>query len=815
MIKFLKNKLFLEHSVAIISLIILVFVYFSPILEGKTIQAGDAVSSKAWSHEISEFQDQTGETYHWNNSMFSGMPWGLLTLGLDKNLLLYGYNAYHSLLTYPIFTYLKVVLFCYLALVLLGVSPRIGFLGAILYCFTVLFTILIAAGHQNKIEVMSVLPLILSGIILAYRSKYLSAFALISFGLSSAFIFNHAQMLYYFLMGAGLVAASFLIQFIFSKEWLNYVKASATILFAMLVGGLSNLSLLTSAKSFTDDTMRGKPILEVKEDGKETVDDGLAWDYAMNWSNGTKDFWTMLIPNAVGGSSQEEVSGDSETGKLLKQNQAKPGLDGKYSAPMYWGDLPGASGPYYLGAITVFLFVLFLINGKVEYKIGFGLALLIVLLVSLGSRAEWFNRFLFDYLPVFSKFRAPSSAMTVVPLFVIFPAMIGLHEFLSSEKGKEKLLKNLYISTGIAAGVCLVFYFFGSSFLSFTSTSDANYQTSILDILIHTRKALMKADAMRSALFILASAALIWAFLKNKIKSSSIVLSIIIVLSLLDLWTVNKRYLDADNYASKGAFQNNFALTPQMQSIVNSEPKGRQAYRVINLSTNTFNDALTSYHFNSIGGYSAIKLRRYQDMIDYHIGKGNMEVLNMLNAKYIINQQGQVQTNPGALGNAWFVKELIVVNSPDEEIEALNTLQTSSQAVILQEEFSSELADKSMNFEGQGSITLDFYEPGKMYYTSNANSDGFAVFSEVWYGPDKGWEITIDGQKTEMVRVNYLLRGLYIPQGKHEVKFEFNPKPKFALVSLGFSALIIVSIFSLFILQWKEQQENTKNIQEH
>ena len=807
MIKFVKSKLFIEHVVAILALIILVFIYFYPVIEGQTIQAGDAISSTAWSHEMDEFSAKTGENYQWNNSMFSGMPWGMLTLGLDQNLLIHGYNAYHSILMYPIFTFLKVVVFCYLALVLLGVSTRVGFLGAILYCFTVVFTILIGAGHQNKVEVMSVLPLILAGILLAYRSKYLLSFSLVAFGLSSAFIFNHAQMLYYFLMGAGFIAASYLIKAIRSKDWMTFLKGSGIILAALMVGGLSNISLLLSAKSFTDDTMRGKPILEVRADDTAAEDTGLAWDYAMNWSIGAKDLLAILVPNIVGGSSSEEVTGESETGKLLKQNNVKPGLDGKYGAPMYWGSLPGASGPNYLGAIAIFLFVLFLINGKLELKIGFSLAIIIVLLVSMGSNAEWFNRLLFDHLPVFNKFRAPSSSLTVLPLLIVFPAMLGLHEFLTDTKSKKVLLKNLYIATGITAGLCLFFYLFGSSIFSFTSASDANYQATVVDIFKHTRVELMKADAMRSAIFILIAAGLIWAFIQEKIKSSSLVLMLIIALSLFDLWSVNKRYLDADNYASKNKFNDNFTPTPEMQSILNNEPTGRQGYRLLNLSTSTFNDAATSYHFNSVGGYSAIKLRRYQDLIDYHIGKGNMQVLNMLNTKYFINQQGQVQTNPGALGNAWLVDELVRVTTPNEEIEALNTIQTANQAVILEEEFKDALAGKSRSFNSEGTVSLSYYEPGKMHYASNISDDGFVVFSEIWYGPDKGWDVTIDGVEAEMLRVNYVLRGLYVPKGQHEIKFVFNPKLKFAFVSLGFSALIILSILALFYFKWKEGKD--------
>jgi len=805
--KFFKSKLFIEHALAIIALIVLVFLYFYPVIEGQTIQAGDAISSTAWSHEMDEFAAKSGDTYHWNNSMFSGMPWGMLTLGLDQNLLIHGYNAYHSILMYPIFTFLKVALFCYLALVLLGVSTRIGFLGAVLYCFTVVFTILIGAGHQNKVEVMSVLPLILAGILLAYRSKYLLSFALIAFGLSSAFIFNHAQMLYYFLMGAGLIAGSFLIQAIRSKDWMPFFKGSVVILAAMMVGGLSNSALLFSAKSFTDDTMRGKPILEVKAANAETEDTGLAWDYAMNWSIGAKDLLAVLVPNIVGGSSNEEITGESETGKLLKQNNAKPSLDGKYAAPMYWGDLPGASGPNYLGAIAVFLFVLFLVNGKLEMKIGFSLAIIILLLVSMGSNAEWFNRMLFDYLPVFNKFRAPSSALTVLPLLVVFPAVLGLHEFLTSTKDKKILLRNLYISTGIAAGLCLFFYLFGSSIFSFSSEGDARYDATVVDIFKHTRVELMKADAMRSAVFILLAAGLLWAFVQNKIKSSALVLTLIIALSLFDLWSVDKRYLDADNYVNKNSFNNNFALSPEMQSILTREPKGRQNYRVLNLSTSTFNDANTSYHFNSVGGYSAIKLRRYQDLIDYHIGKGNMQVLNMLNTKYFITQEGQVQTNPGALGNAWLVNELVKANTPNEEIEALNTIQTATQAVVLEEEFKEALIGKPRTFNATGYVGLSYYEPGNMHYKSNTTEDGFVVFSEMWYGPDKGWEVTIDGVAADMLRVNYVLRGLYVPKGQHEIKFVFNPKLKFAYVSVGFSALIILSILALFYFKWKEGKE--------
>ena len=795
-------KKLLPHFIAIIFFIGLSFAYFSPQLEGKRIEQGDIISFTGMRGELDEFSKETGKTYHWNNSMFSGMPWGLLTYARNYNYSRKFAKLLNLGIQRPAGLFITGMLCTYLVLVLLGISPWFSAIAAAAFGFNVNFMVLLEAGHNTKLQVITYLPLVIGGMLLVLRNKELLGSVVFTIGLSLAIFSNHIQMVYYLGLMLG-VFYLFHIGFAFKELGANsIVRKTMYLLLGCLLAAGANSGQLLSAKKYSDDTMRGAPILESADGNKSARSSsevkGLEWNYAMSWSNGVKDLASILIPRAVGGSSGEEIGPDTEAGRLLRQSGASSGSDGNYKAPMYWGALPFTSGPYYLGSVVMLLFCLSLFQMKPKYRWGILAAFLLCLLLSLGKNASWLNRTLFDIFPLFNKFRSPNSVMNVSAVIVTIPAFIGAYN-LFTRKDKMQSIKHLYYSIGIVGGAILLMLLAGMSSFSFESAGDSRYQEEVRNIFINTRRTIFRQDAIRSLLFVLAAGGVLWAYLQDRIKSNLAVFGVIGLLVIVDLWSVDKRYFDSDKFVSKNEYSRNFALRKVDQQIKKNEPKGRGYYRVLDLSINTFNSSSTSKHHNTIGGYNAAKLQRYQDLIDYHISQGNQGVLNMLNTKYIIGQNGQLQTNPGALGSAWFVNDVVEVNSPKEEISRLGTINTSNQAVVLRDEFNDELEGFTPG-DGLGSITLDEYEPNRLVYNSNTQQDQLAVFSEVWYGPNKGWKVTIDGQETEMLRANYLLRALIVPSGSHKIEFTFKPStPALPRISSIICSLLIIAGF-LFLL---------------
>ncbi len=779
------------HLLAIIAMVVVCIAYFFPQLQGKKIQAGDAISSTAWSSEVIHYGKETGRTIRWNNAIFSGMPWGLLTLGAQYNVTKYAVPVIQAGFKGPLGLTIRCALLCYLALILLGISPWLAVIGSLGFAINVNFIVLLDAGHHSKLAVISSFPLIVAGLILCFRQQYILGACAIAFASSLAILSNHIQMVYYLLLSLVLLALSYLIDAIRKGEVKTFAIASGVALGAALLTGLANFAQLSSSNDYADDTMRGQPILTkasaVAESSSEV--EGLEWNYAMSWSNEFTDVLSILIPRIVGGSSGEEISANSELGRLLRSNNAPVAADGTVQAPLYWGTLTFTSGPYYLGAIMILLFVFSLFQVNPALRWGMIAVTLLLFFLSMGQHASWLNRPLFDHLPLFSKFRTPNSVMNVLPAFIVIPAMLGLQKVFTGDR--QKLLTDLFKSVAIVGGFCLVFALIGGELLSFRSVSDERYPANILSILVNARKSAMQADAFRSLAFCLAGAGVLWAILKYKITSTPVAVGLLTLLVTIDLWTVDRRYIDASDYASTSEYSNNLAERPVDSQIKQMEPNGRGYYRVLDLSISTFNSAHSSYHHNTIGGYHAAKLQRYQDLIDRYLSKGQGPVLNMLNGKYIITRDQQLSINQQALGNAWFVNDIQYVNTPNEEIDALASINPAQQAVVLKDEFA-ETLDGFTPGNGSGTIALVDYVPDHLTYKTNSSTPQLAIFSETWYGPDKGWKVTIDGNPANMIRANYILRGLVVPAGEHEIVFSFQPHAKGSTLSLIASLLLLL-----------------------
>ena len=792
------------HLIAIALIIGFNLVYFAPQLDGKIVKANDAISSTAWTKLPADYQEKTGEKSQWNSSMFSGMPWGFLSNGAEYNYTAQLNNASHSFLPYPVGYMIKAGLLTYLALILLGISPWLGVILALAFTYNVNYVVLIEAGHGNKLEVLAGFPLLISGLIVSFRGRTFVGFLAISLSVSIAFLRNHPQMVYYLLMLLFVFTFVYFIFAIKDKKLVQFLKISIIVLLAFGMGAAANMSQIISSKDFSEGTMRGKPILtaEAPKAAKSTSSsvDGLNWEYATGWSFAKEDLFGILIPRAVGGSSKEEIGkpipGKKELANALQSDpRFQPKKDGNYIFGLYYGGMGSTAGPAYLGAGIIFLFIFSLFFLSWKNKVAFVATAIFLIFLSLGKNFELINRFIFENLSYYNKFRAPSSIVNLLPAFLVLAIGIGLDKFMK-EKEKAKFLKPLLISAGITGGAAFLFYLYAINSYEAINTGDA--------LIIEARKSLLGADVLRTILIIALTCLGIYLFIKKRIKTTFLLIGMGAII-LVDLVLVGKRYLDTDSYVNKTEYQSEFKVRPVDQQIFSMEPNGRAYYRVFDQSIPTFNSAQTSYYHNTIGGYHAAKLQRYQDLIDFQIAKGNMEVLNMLNSKYFISQQQQLQVNNQANGVAWFVKEIKEVTTPMEEIKGLDSLKTKEKAVILATEFSKE--DYNQVGDGTGTISLESYLPNKMTYSATNTTNQFAVFSEMWYGKNNSWRAYVDGKEVNIVRVNYVLRGLEIPANSTNIEFVLDPPVKYAAVSGISSALLLLLLAAYFILPKKYREK--------
>ena len=781
----------LPHLVSIAVILCFSAAIFAPQLDGQRISAGDIVSSDAKTKHIKDYMKETGNRSYWNSAQFSGGPIYLLNLGQENNVLGYIQKLVTLNKWGPIGMFFSIGVLMYFSLLTLGVNRWLSLVLSLGYMLSYVFFTLLDAGHFKKIDTLSYIPLILSGLIVILRNEYLKGSFALLVGISLALYLGHVQMVYYVilaLVGFGLPLLGYAIA---EKRTVKLFQGLGVAVFIALMAASSNFAQLSASQSFSNQTMRGGGILPKVEDQAEVDKAGLTWDYAMSWSYEMKDFFNIIIPRVVGGGSQEKIDKDNPLAQLMLKNNA-PLVKGKVAVPGYWSSMPFTSGGTYVGAALFFLFVFSIGLMRRDLAMGFALSFFLIFLLSLGQHAEWFNRPLYDYLPLFDKFRAPSSAVSILPAFIVLASGIGLNEVFKSPTNSENF-KKLYISAGISLGILALVLLVGLFSFSFLSPSDFNYPYEIQSILVEGRKALFQSDAIRSLGFVLTCAVLFWMYMKEIIKNQAILLLGLFLIFTIDMLPVDRRTLTEENFISENLYLQQFNPRPADQQISLLEPNGRGYYRVLDLSVNTFNDALPAYHHNQIGGYDPTKLQRYQDVIEYHITKNNISVLNMLNTKYVINKEGKVQTNPQANGNAWFVNEVKYVDSPINEINALTALDTKNTAVVLSNEFGKDIQVGNQ----EGSIGLLEYEPNRLVYQSKSASPQLAVFSEVWYGGELEWKALIDGQEVDLIRTNYILRALELPAGDHEIIMEFKPKAKGALVSSISSILGLLMLLGI------------------
>lgn len=840
----LVKKLLTYIGIPLLFLVVLV-VYFNPAFSGKVIVMGDIVQFQGMAHETEEFRKETGEEALWTTSMFGGMPAYQISTIHKNNVLRYLDKLFHFGLPRPA-DYIF-VMFCgfFFLLVVLDVNPWLSAVAAMGFAFSSYFFIILVAGHTSKANAIAYLAPAVAGVFVAYRGKYLLGLILFAVFMGMEIYANHYQITYYLAFLLAFISAGFLIDSLIKKTFANYAKANAALLVGSVLALLPNLGALWTTYQYADLTMRGKAELQHVQaqasNGNKTS--GLEKEYALRWSYGVGETFTLLVPNYNGGGSGSPLPKSSETFKVLTDEMGVPessAEDAIKQWPTYWGDQPFTSGPVYAGAVICFLFVLgmFIVEEK-SLKWTLFAATVFTVMLSWGRNFAPLTDIFFDHFPMYNKFRTPSMWLVIAEFTMPLLGALALNRlFTATADERTKMVKPLLMSAGIVGGLALLLGLAAPMMLDFRGENDAAQFAqmlkqkensapvqSLVSALEADRASMLRSDALRAFGFILAAAALLWLFLKGTVKQLGLVAAGLAVLVMADMLPVNLRYLNKDNFESKGDYDQRFEPSKAGAFILQSDKDPN--YRVLNLATNTFNETTTSYHLKSIGGYHAAKLRRYQDLIDFHIDPemrtfiqtlnnkptdsslratlATLKVLNMLNTRYIIyNNDAQPIQNRFAYGNAWFIREVKFAKDADTEIEMLKDIYPLTTAVVAESQ-QSLVGNTAPAADPTASIRLTKFAPNKISYESNASSDQIAVFSEIYYAD--GWNAYLDGKLVPHFRANYVLRAMKVPAGKHSIEFRFEPKAyaQGETIALVASILLALVVLGGGFLIWKKK----------
>ena len=799
---------------------VLAFAYFYPAdIEGRILYRHDSAAGKGMGQEISEYRQQTGETSRWTNSLFGGMPTYQIAPAYNSGKVLDQVaNAYHLWLPDYVW-YLFAYLFgFYILLRAFDFRQYLAALGSIVWAFSTYFLIIIAAGHYWKVMALAYLPPMIAGMVLAYKGKYLWAFVVTAIFAALEVQANHVQMTYYFLFPIAFIVIAYLVDAIRDKRLAHFAKATATCAAAALVGVSLNLSNLYHTWEYSKESMRGKSELVKKNSGNQT-NSGLDRDYITQWSYGVDETLTLLIPNAKGGASVPMVM--SETAMEHADNNYLPLYQ---QIGQYWGEQPGTSGPVYVGAFVMFLFVLGLFIVKGPLKWALLAATILSVLLSWGRNFMPFTDFFIDYVPMYAKFRTVASILVIAEFTIPLLAMLALKQIAERRELLTEKIKFVYVSLALTAGPCLLFLFFPGMF-NYVSSSEmhalSQFPADQLQPLLHNltemREAVFTADCRRSLFIIIIGVFVLLLFKAGKLKTAPMA-AILFVLCLGDLWIVNKRYLNDDMFVDKTQRDQPMPKSAAVDQILHDTSLD---YRVLNLATNTFNENETSYYLKSIGGYHPAKLRRYQELIDAYISpemqrlypaiaesQGDMTqvkgdsifpVLNMLNTKYFILPLEGGQTvpvqNPYAYGNAWIIDKVTYVDNANAELARVGKIDLRHEAVA-DKRFKAVLGD-SKKQDGESIVKLTSYAPNRLTYDVSTTKGGVIVFAENYY---PGWTALVDGKEVEIGRVNYVLRAISVTAGRHKVELSFFPKTVNTTEYIAYAAYVVILLAILLLV---------------
>ena len=813
-------KKFLPDVVVILVFAIISFAYFLvPITQGKILFQHDASAGVGSAQEFTEYQNRTGETTRWTNSIFGGMPTYQMspsyqsTDGLSQVM-----NAYHLWLPDNVWFLFAYLLGFYILLRAFDFRQTLAALGSIMWAFSSYFLIIIAAGHLWKVMALAYLPPMIAGIVLAYRGRYLSGFIVTALFTAFEIKANHVQMTYYYLFIILFMVIAYLVKAVREKQLTGFMKSTGVVATAAVIGIAINLSSLYHTWQYQKESMRGKSEL-VKKDAANQTSSGLDRDYITQWSYGIDETLTLLVPDAKGGATVPLSKNATAMAKADPQIQSM--IPQLYDAiPQYFGTQPGTSGPVYVGAFVLFLFILglFIVRGSMKWALL--AATVLSVLLAWGHNFMGFTNFFLDYIPMYAKFRTVASILVIAEFTIPLLAALALKKMVDEPEVLTKQMKFVYISLALTAGVALLIALFPGMMEPFVSDQerqmitsiqgmDGNTANTILANIAAMREAMVSADAWRSVIVILIGFALLFLYKMKKLRAEYMVICMA-VLCLVDMWQVDKRYLNDEMFVPKSERDMPHQATSTDLAIMKDKSLD---YRVLNLASNTFNENETSFFHKSIGGYHPAKLRRYQEMIDAYIApemqaamqaiaakNGNMQevdgakvfpVLNMLNTKYfILPLQGGATMplqNIYAQGNGWFVDKINYVADANAEYAGVGKIDVRHEAVA-DKKFESVLG-KAQSNDSMAKVKLVKYEPNNLQYTIESKKGGVVVFAEIYY---PGWTATIDGQPAELGRVNYILRALNVKAGKHTVVLDFHPTSISTTETIAYIAIVIL-----------------------
>ena len=806
-------KKFLPYIIVLCSFVVVSLAYFSPLLEGKALFQSDIAQFRGMSKEVNDFRQQYGEEPYWTNRAFGGMPTYQLSTYYPNDYI----KSLDGLLRFlprPADYLFLYFLGFFILLSVFRINWKLALAGALGFGFSTYLMIILGVGHNAKAHAIAYMPMVIAGILLIFRQKYLLGFVLTSLAMALEVNASHPQMTYYLLFSLIIFGIVYLIEAFRLKQVTLFIKKSMIAIGAVILAVGVNATSLLATKEYASHSTRSKSELTILPDGSpREISSGLSKEYITQYSFGIMETFDLFIPRFKGGSNHESLGKDSFTYRFLKDKAGRTqALEFSKNAPMYWGDQPIVAAPPYVGALFVFFFVLAAILIKGTVKRWLVAATIFSLVMSWGKNFELLTNFFIDYVPLYNKFRAVSSIQVIAEITIPLLAILGIHHLMGNKYKLEEKKQAFKWACMTVGGMALAFTIAGPYIFSFEAPGDLRYENmlaGLAEILVEDRRTIFFQDSLRSLIYVVIGACLVWLYLKNKIKENTVYIALIVLL-LSDMVTVAKRYVNNEDFISKRKLEQPFKLS-EIQSEIK---KDKSHYRVINFMVNPMNDGGTSFFHNSIGGYHAAKPRRYQELFDFQIAKNNIEVLNMLNTKYIIypgeNQQESVQINEEANGNAWFVTDVVLVDKADDEIKALDSIDTKTTAVI-NRQFVKQIEGLEMVKDSSASIELSRYKANELVYQSTSSNDQLAVFSEIYYR--EGWQAYIDGIKTDHLRVNYVLRAIKVPKGAHEIIFKFEP----GVIETGSLIAKISYIFFIVIplgwLYWKKRNKSDKPLE--
>ncbi|MFC4635822.1 YfhO family protein [Dokdonia ponticola] len=804
-------KRFLPHLFVVFGFIVISLLYFNPVLSGKMIYQNDIKLYESMAKQHNDHRAETGEETYWTNGAYGGMP--TYQMGakfphdymdkLDKLIRFLPRPADY------LFLYL---LSFYVLMLVMRVPWKYAVIGALAFGLSTYLIIIIGVGHNSKAHAIAYFPLVLSGIILTFQKRYVWGFLLTAVAMGLEIQANHYQMTYYLGLAVIVLGIAYLVDAYKKKQMPHFFKSVGILIVAVLLGLATNATTLLSTAEYAETSIRGKKLLQPKNTLNTEKSDGLSYDYITEYSYGKMESLNLLVPKLFGAGRISDLGKESAFYQKLIALGVPPSEASYYvNRPLYWGEQPFVEAPPYLGITVVFMALLglLLVKGRLRWWLVGGIVL--SLLLSWGKNFEVLTRFFIDVVPFYNKFRAVSSIQAILELLVPIAAVFGLYRFLNDKEEQKERLKKLFVASGILGGLCLLFYLFGGSLFDLRSSAEqemAITQPEILDAIKEDRLTVLKSDSLRSLLFIIGILGVLWLTFKKKI-SENIALVLVGVLVIIDLVGVDRRSVNEENFISEREYRAYFEVTPSDETILNDDGY----FRVLD-QYRGFNNSHTSYFFNAINGYSAVRPQRMEDMYD-KVLQGKIGVLNMLNVKYILqDNEGNVfaQRNPFVNGPAWFVDDIELLSDYNEVYAALDSIDTKKTALI-RDAYQDELKGFVPKKDSLSRIELVKALPNHLTYTATNSQDGFAVFSEAYY--KNGWVATIDGQEAPIIETNYMLRGLKVPKGTHDIQFTFDPPviKKGSMITLISSILLLLLIVGGVYLSYKKKNQDETEVE--